>query len=269
VARLEVHLGTALLRRQGRRVEATEEGRLYREKAGMAVDVLQDAAETLRAAHAAPSGLLRVTASPGIGSVVLGPVLPGFLQAYPGISLELLLTEAVLSFREHRFDVALRLAQGLPDSSLVARRLFAVTMVLAASPDYVARCGVPADPAELRARDFLTVPVDATQRLTFERMGGGREQVQVYVAGRVRSHDLLLLRDLALAGAGITALLPHVAEADIAAGRMVHILPDWRLASPASLYVMHAGGVLSPKVRAFRDYVLAPLAAPLHVNPRG
>lgn len=255
VSRLEAGLGAPLLRRQGRRVEPTEEGRLYREKAGVALDVLEDAAASLRAADAAPSGHLRVTTALGIGSMLFPLLLPPFLEAYPGVTVEVLLTDAVLSFREHRVDVALRLSQGLPDSSLVAHPLFRLEPVLVASPAYLARRGAPATPHDLARHDTLLIPVQpGGQRFVFEAPDGSGT-VEVLAQGRVLSHDPALLRDLAIAGAGITGLLPQMAEVEVRAGRLVRVLPDWAPVSRTTLYLMHAGGAVPPKVRAFRDHV--------------
>lgn len=254
MARLEQVLGTALLRRQGRRVEPTAEGRAYRERVGVAMEVLEDAGSMLRSAQAEPAGLLRITAAPGVGPALLGPILPGFLRAFPSISLELILTDVVLSFREQRVDVALRLAERLPDSSLVGRRLMSLALMLVASPEYLARRGEPSVPAELVSHDYLSAPVPASMGLTFEPEGGG-EREQVQLAGRVLTHDLPLLRDLAIGGAGITLALPRHAQLDLEAGRLVRVLPGWKLVSAVDLYMLHAGGVLAPRVRAFRDYL--------------
>jgi DNA-binding transcriptional LysR family regulator len=260
VARLEELLGTPLLRRDGRSVSPTEEGRLYREKAGVALEVLGVAAESLRAVHASPSGLLRVTAPLGLPGALLRPILPGFLATYPDIRVELVLTEAVLSFREHQVDVAFRFAQTLPDSSLIAHPLDTLVAVLVAAPAYVARRGTPAHPNELPAYDVMTAPVEEVRTLRFQPEDGG-SPVTVSVPGRVLTHDFLFTHDLALAGAGITVAPLRLVEPDLRAGRLVHVLPNWRLLSSARLYLIHAGGLLPPKVRAFRDYVRTALAA--------
>ncbi len=149
IARLESTLGTPLLRRNGRRVEPTDEGLIYREKAGHALDLLDDAAAILREARAAPCGTLRLTAPQGIGNSVLSRTLPKFLAQYPGIDVEMVLTDAVLSFGEHRLDLALRISRRLPDSTLIAHHLFDLAGILVASPEYLARKGVPTHPSEL------------------------------------------------------------------------------------------------------------------------
>lgn len=265
VARLEARVGAALLRRDGRSVVPTEEGRLYRDKAGVALEVLQDAAEALQAGRAAPAGLLRVTAPLGLPGALLRTLLPGFLRAYPAIRVELVLTESVLSFREHRIDVALRFAEGLPDSALVAHRLAELAPLLVASPDYAARRGLPAHPAELADHDLFAVPTALGRVLHFARADGATAEVKV--AARVLSHDSRLLYDLALAGAGIAVAPAQAAAADLAAQRLLRVLPDWTLQLPVRLYLIHAGGVLPAKVRAFRDYVQAALRVPCGDHP--
>ncbi len=251
VSRLEGQLGAALLRRQGRRVEPTDEGRGYREQAGRALDLLGDAAASLRTAQALPSGVLRVTTPLGIAAPMLSRLLPSFLEKYPAVRVDVLATDAVLSFREHQVDVAFRFAQALPDSALVAHRLFTLAPVLVASPTYLARRGEPRHPAELDQHDVLAVPAEPALR---PRFTCGEEAHELRLRPRVATHDTALLRDLALAGAGITALLPHAAAGPLSTGALVVVLPEWQVESRVSLYLIHAGGVLPPRVRAFRDH---------------
>jgi len=252
VARLEAQLGAALLRRHGRRVEPTDEGRAYREQAGRALELLGDAAASLRAAQAEPSGVLRVTAPLSIAAPLLSRLLPGFMKANPAVRVEALVTEQVLSFRDHRVDAAFRFAESLPDSSLVAHRLFSLAPVLVASPAYLARRGEPAHPRDLDDHDVLAVSAEPALRPRFSR---GDESHELRLRPRVATHDSALLRDLAIAGAGITALLPHAAHEHIDLGQLVPVLPGWRVDTRVSLYLLHAGGLLPPRVRAFRDHV--------------
>ena len=254
VARLEEALGTALLRRTGRRVEPTDEGLIYRQRAGAAIDLLDEAASDLRDRHADPAGHLRVTAPIGLGTQLVGPSLGPFVERYPRVTVEVVVTDAVLSFSEHRIDVALRISSGLPDSSLVATRLFDLEADLAASPGYLAAHGVPAAPADLDAHRTIIVPLrGTTMPLELERAG---ERVRVVARGHVSSHDLLLLREAALGGAGVAMLPKPMVERDVAEGRLVRVLPDWKLVGGGRVYLLHAGGPVPPKVRAFRDFLV-------------
>src|SRR5687768_6379682 len=196
VARLERALGTALLRRTGRRVEPTDEGTLYRQRAGVALELLDDAAQAVRDQHADPTGHLRVTAPIGVGPQILGRVLGPFVERYPRVTVEVLLTDAVLSFGEHRIDLALRLSDGLPDSSLVATRLLDLDGDLAASPAYLAAQGAPVTPDDLAGHRMLTVPRRGTSMpLELERDG---VRARIVARGHVSSHDLMLLREAAI-----------------------------------------------------------------------
>lgn len=255
VARLERALATALLRRVGRRVEPTDEGLLYRQRAGAALDQLDEAARDLRERHADPAGHLRVTAPIGLGTQLLGPFLGRFVERYPRVTVEVVLTDAVLSFAEHRIDVAIRISDGLPDSSLVATRLFDVDSELAASPGYVEAHGAPSAPDDLDAHRLVVVPRrGTTMPVELERDGA---RVRVVARGHVASHDLLLLREAALGGAGIALLPKPMVARDVADGRLVRVLPDWRAVSGGRVWLLHAGGVVAPKVRAFHDHLLA------------
>lgn len=257
IARLEAQLGTALLRRDGRSVAPTDEGRMYRDKVGVALDLIEGASEALQTLQQAPSGLLRVTAPPGLAGALLRPLLGSFLEAWPNLRVELLLTEAVLSFREHRVDVAFRLATTLPDSTLVAHRLDDLQVVLLAAPGYLDRRGRPARPEELTTHDLLTAPVEEGRALT---LVAGDERVKVVLPGRLLSHDMPLLLDLARGGAGITLSPERLAISDLEAGRLERVLPEWNIDLGVRLYLLHAGGLLPPKVKVFRDHVRAALA---------
>lgn len=254
VARLEAQLGTPLLRRAGRGVEATDAGLLYRARAGEGLELLDQAASTLRDLRDVPRGHLRVTAAQGLGSTVLGRVLGPFAERFPEVTVEVLLTDRVLSFGADRIDVALRMSAGLTDSSLVATRLLDLQATLVASPAYVERHGSPATPDDLAAHRLVVVPLRGTSMpITLAR---GEETTRLSLRGHVCSHDTLLLRDVVIAGAGIGMLPEPVASRDIADGRLVRVLPDWRVEAMAKMWLVHAPGPVPPKARAFCDTVL-------------
>lgn len=251
LARLEGVVGAVLLRRERRRLEPTDEGRAFREKAGRALELLDDATRDLSGAAEEPAGLVRLTVPQGLAATVLPAVLAEFLELHPRVSLEVLATDAVLSFRDHRIDAALRASRGLPDSSLVAWRLLTFQPELVAAPTYLSRRGVPEHPLDLLHHDLLLIPIDHDGvRLVFEPLAGGRP-VEVRLVGRVRSHEAALLQSLAAAGGGIAYRLPAGDEAR----SLVPVLPGWRVVADASLYLLTAPGLLPPKVRALRDHL--------------
>jgi DNA-binding transcriptional LysR family regulator len=258
LSRLEAAVGLPLLVRSGRRVVPTEDGVLYRKAAGRALDLLADARDMLHDQHGTPVGHLRVTAPIGLGTVVLGPLLAPFIEAYPGITLELVLTDAVLSFERDRIDVALRLSSGLPDSELVAHRLFAIAGTLVASPGYLARRGAPTHPRELHEHQLLLPPIrgqGTPLRLEHQVSGAVFEAV---FRGHVTCHDLLLLREAARGGAGIAMMPDRLGNEP----GLTPVLADWTFAGGIGLGLETAGGPLPPKVRVFRDFVRENLRCP-------
>lgn len=255
IDRLEAHLGVKLLQRSGRAVTPTEAGVVYRERAGAALELLADAAAAVRDQEAAPTGHLRVTAPQGF-ALLLARGLAAFTARWPRVTVELLLTDQVLSFDRDRIDVALRLSAQLPDSSLVATRLVEPDGVLVASPDYLARSAAPRTPDELDGHPLLLPPLrGAATPLAWVSPEG--VEVERVLKGRVLSHDLSLLREVAAAGGGIAMAPRPLVAADLAEGRLQQVLPEWRLAGRVGLWLITRGGLLPPKVRVFREHLLA------------
>ncbi|KYF60499.1 LysR family transcriptional regulator [Sorangium cellulosum] len=257
ITRLEHALGVELLRRSPRRVQATEDGLAYRMRVGRALELLEDANAAVQQARAKPSGHLRVTAPFDLGLSLLAPLSAGFAARYPEISVEMLLTEALLDFDAHQIDVALRATASLPDSSLIAYRLQHIEMGLFAAPAYLRKHGPVRRPEDLAGHRLLlaqTTRGHATIALQ-ARDGGDRAELRVRAA--IAASDYSFCREVALAGAGI-ALVPAVnVRSDLDAKRLVPVLKDHAIDGAAPLYLVHPGTRFLPsKIRAFRDYLL-------------
>ncbi|AGP32045.1 LysR family transcriptional regulator [Sorangium cellulosum So0157-2] len=257
ITRLEHALGVELLRRSPRRVQATEDGLAYRMRVGRALELLEDANAAVQQARAKPSGHLRVTAPFDLGLSLLAPLSAGFAARYPEISVEMLLTEALLDFDAHQIDVALRATASLPDSSLIAYRLQHIEMGLFAAPAYLRKHGPVRRPEDLAGHRLLlaqTTRGHATIALQ-ARDGGDRAELRVRAA--IAASDYSFCREVALVGAGI-ALVPAVnVRSDLDAKRLVPVLKDHAIDGAAPLYLVHPGTRFLPsKIRAFRDYLL-------------
>lgn len=260
ISRLERALGVVLLRRSPRLVQATEDGAAYRASVGRALELLDAANEQARRAPSAPSGHLRVTAPVDLGVTLLAPAVASFVERYPAITVEMILTEATLDFDGHQIDVAVRAGAALQDSALVAHRLFDVTARLYASPAYLERHGVPRRPEELDAhRLLLARRVRPAGALTLSR---GDEEHRVRLAGRsiVSGSDYSFTREVAIAGGGVALLPDVVAAVSVAAGALSPVLKEWAGFAGTVFAVHHATRLLSPKARAFRDHLLATFA---------
>jgi DNA-binding transcriptional LysR family regulator len=255
ILRLEASTGTRLLHRTPRSVHATSEGRAIYASVYEAVGTLERAAHALEPATKQPKGVLRVTAPPDIGAWFLADVLVAFGERYPLVQVDLALTNRAVNLVDEGFDVAVRAALRLADSSLVAKKLGDVEHALYASPRYIERHGAPSSPADLNVHQCIVFRAKDLAKTW--RLESGDETIEVAVRARMGGDDFGYLRATALAGGGI-ALLPRLTSAkDEAAGRLVRVLPGF-WAKGAGLFVLYPSAAHVPaRVTAFRDFVAA------------
>ena len=221
VSDLEAHLGARLLNRTTRRVSLTEVGRGYHSRCVQLLADLDELEGIARDAQAEPRGNLRVAGPQTFGELYLVPALYDFAALHPGISVDLTLTDRFVDLIEDRFDLAIRIAD-LPDSTLVARRLADMRLILCAAPAYLAEHGTPRVPQDL-ARHQCIVDTNFRQpwQWPFESNG---ERITVRVAGRFAVNSARAACELAVAGAGIALEPDFVADTHIAAGRLHPLL---------------------------------------------
>lgn len=256
VRQLETHLGTQLLNRTTRRFALTDAGRDYYEASRHILDAL-DAADRNAGRHqACPTGTLRINAPMAFGTLELAQWLPRFVAQYPELNVDLVCNDRIVDLLDEGFDVALRLARGLPDSTLVARKLADSPVVVVASPDYLRRHGAPAVPDDLAGHHCLCYtlaerPFDWTFRLPD---GGSRT---VTVRGPLQANTSVALRSAALAGLGIAAAGEFIVRDALASGELVAVLPGYRMTA-RELFVLYPQSRHIPlKVRAFIDFTVA------------
>ncbi|WP_394820944.1 LysR family transcriptional regulator [Pendulispora albinea] len=256
IARLEQSLDVALLRRSPRLVEPTEDGVAYRLRVGEILELLGDANTAVRGSRAAPSGRLRVTAPPEFGSV-LAPHIAAFNKRYPAVLLDLLIAQKILDFETEHLDLAFRVAAKLPDSPLIAHKLFDLEALGVASPDYLREHRPPKKPADLEKHRIIHMSTICSQHpLPFRRVDGTGPIIELRAHPAIAASDLNFVKELAVAGAGICFMPALSVRRELDEGRLVPVLRQYVLCG-AALYLLHNGGrFLPPKVRAFRDYIL-------------
>jgi len=255
ISRLEQRLGVRLVNRSTRHLQLTAEGCVFYER-GIRILADLDEAERCAAVHGTPRGRLRVSANVPFGHHFLLPLAPEFLQRYPDVSLDIVLTDEVVDLLEQRTDVAVR-AGPLKDSSLVARKLGQTRMVIVGAPAYLRQHGVPAAPEALHAHNLLGPNYARAQPGWPLRQA--HHQTMVIPRGNAQASDGEALRRLALAGLGLARLAAFQVRHDIAAGALVPVLEDW---NPGDREEVHAvfvgqGGYLPLRVRAFLDFLAA------------
>jgi DNA-binding transcriptional LysR family regulator len=254
VAALEQRLGTQLLRRTTRHLSLTEEGRLVYDRAKTILSELQEMEVTLSANRSEPSGRIRVSAPVLIGRLLIAPQLPTFLARHPLVDIDLLLIDRAVNLVEEDIAIAVRVGR-LPDSSLVARKLAEVRMVVCAAPSYLARRGTPAIPADLRHHDCLVFSENlASMEWPFQSPKG---RASVKVQGRLCANNLDSLVSAAVGGAGIARVPSWQVSADMSAGRLKALLTNYERSAAPVHAVFQRSKVSSAKIRAFIDYLVA------------
>ena len=255
VSRLEEAAGALLVHRNTRNVSTTSEGQsFYREVAPLVV-ALRQAARGVEDHTPEARGTLRISAPNDLGATFVAGLVSAFSERYPRVTLQVELSVRNVDLVREGFDVALRASDKLGDSSLVARKAGELEAELYAAPSYIAASGAPADVGALaRHRCILFRPEQGAGVWRLDGPEGATEQA---VRGPIGGDDYLFVRAVALLGAGVALLPRMVAADDVAAGRLVRVLPR-HAARGAALYVVYAATrTIPPKVAAFRDFVLS------------
>jgi DNA-binding transcriptional LysR family regulator len=256
IAKLERRLGARLLHRTTRRLQLTDIGSSYYDQCAQSLDGIDEAEAHVRASHDTPRGRLRVTAPHDLGHH-LAPVVKRFIERHPEVTIDVELSQRMVDLVGEGFDLALRAASHLPDSSLIARKIGGGDAVLYASPDYLEEHGTPKTIADLAHHDCLVL--GSSHNHTWQLIKDD-EEVTLPISGRVYVNDPAFVRSLATDGAGIGLIPDFLACELVATGRLVRVLPEYHALS-AGLYVMYPSAKhLSATVRAFRDMLLEALS---------
>ncbi len=255
IAALEADLGGQLLRRTTRRVALTEAGQLAYDRAGALAAEMDALQAAVRGAEHEPVGLLRISASVAFTRAELAPATAAFLTAWPRVRLDLAARDDRVDLIAEGVDLAFRLGDQ-DDSRLTARRLGHYPRIVVASPDFAARHRL-ASPRDLAGVPCISLTTSAHPARW--PLGDGRSQVEVEIRPAVRTANGDVLADLARAGLGAVLAPGFLVASDLAAGRLVRLLPDW--SAPAlPLWAVWQGRGLPRKARVYLDFIAARLA---------
>ena len=250
---LEERLGVKLLVRTTRRITLTHEGSAFLEDCQRLLADLANAEASVTAGGVKASGHLRITAPAGFGRRHVAPLVPAFLAQHPEVSLSLNLSDRVVDIVNEGFDCAIRVGD-LPDSSLVSLRLADNRRLCVAAPDYLARAGTPASPADLTKHQCLTLSSDASQTRGWAFLVDG-QVTHLRPGGRLDCSDGQVLHRWCVQGLGIAWRSTWEVEGDIAAGRLVSLLQDYA-APPNGIYAVFPQRRHLPlRVRLWIDFV--------------
>ncbi len=250
VADLETHLGARLLERNTRRVRLTELGAGVLERSERILEDLDELEETARREEGSVRGLLRITTGVDFGRDYLAPAAAAFQRLHPQARLDLHLDDRFVDLVGEGFDVAVRMG-ALPDSALVARRLAATRLVLVASPTYLATAAALVRPEQLTGHACI-LDTNGSRRWSFSGPAG---EVHFSPHPRFSVNSPAVTRDRLLAGDGISVAPHFTVSDDLRGGRLVEVLPEFRMAEVPLHAVFAPGRRLSLRVRAFVDFL--------------
>ncbi|WP_296265387.1 LysR family transcriptional regulator [Pseudomonas sp. UBA6562] len=258
LSRLESRLGVTLLNRTTRRMELTEEGRFFLERARLILAQMHDLEEHLALHRQQPAGRLRVNAAAPFMLHAIVPWIGEFRRAYPGIELELNTDDLIIDLLEQRTDVAIRIGE-LADSSLHARSLGCSPLLVLASPDYLARHGTPTTVEALEGHCLLGFSQpESLNHWPLRHAEGDRWRIRPQVLASSGE----TLRQLALAGEGIACLSHFMTHHNIRAGRLQVLLAEANSGYRQPIHaVYYRNTQLALRIQCFLDFIQHKLAA--------
>jgi DNA-binding transcriptional LysR family regulator len=253
VIELEEELGVQLLSRTTRSVTPTENGQAYYERCLVILADLEKADLAAARSQAEVRGLLRVNAPMSFGTLHLARAVADFMEKYPELRIQLILSDQQIDAVQEGFDMTLRIAD-LPSSSMIARKIAPAHRAICASPTYLAQHGIPQHPNDLREHACLTYGHLATGNQW--KLTGPDGDHWIAIPWTLCTNNAEVLRDAAVGGRGVALLPTFIAGADIQQGRLTTILTRYK--SPEiSIYAIYPETRhLSPKVRVFIDFLV-------------
>src|SRR5579871_4266981 len=255
VGRLEERLGARLFNRTSRRLALTDAGQKLSARAQRLLADGEEAENEALAQSVSPRGLVRLAVPMTFGVKAVAPILAEFLKAYPDVSIDLHLSDAMVDLIGEGFDAALRIAR-LPDSSLLARRLCAMPRHTVAAPSYLKRHGRPTHPMHLADHKCFGYAYLSTSGV-WHYTNAADEEVSVRPSGQLRVNNGEALLPAAIAGLGIADLPDFIVGDAIRSGEVEVILKGWTQAEGALHLVMPPGGPRPARVEALTSFLTA------------
>ncbi len=260
VTRLKDRLGARLLNRSTRRLSLTEVGQVFYDRGQRGLQEIEEAESEVSRLQGAPRGTLRLNTPMSFGILHIAPALPDFLAKYPDLTVDMDLDDRKVDLVEEGFDLAVRISE-LPDSSLVARRVGPCRHVVCAAPEYLQRHSKPRTPEDLREHNIISYKYQESAN-EWHFLAPDGKHVSVPVSGSMQMNNSLALREALLRGIGIARTPTFVVGPDIRAGRLQSVLSNYQSLEVHIYIVYPQRRHLSPKVRAFVDFMVKRISDP-------
>ena len=256
LVKLEASLNARLFERTTRQLRLTEEGRMYLAHCQQAIQALDDARAALQAGRSVVRGKVRVSATSDFGRHVLKGWLDEFNVLYPEVTFALSLSDSLSNLVQDDIDLVIRFGVP-PDSSLVARRLAPNRRVLCASPAYLSIHGIPDHPGDLDRFDYIVLSSASGSANEWRFSRGSEVETFTVPLERAReTNDGALAREWAVDGHGIVMKSVWDIGADLRAGRLQILMPEWRSPDVPVHALYQRSRYMAPRVRALLDFLI-------------
>lgn len=246
VSSLEARMGVSLITRTTRKIRLTPAGEAFYLRSMKAIDEIMAAELAVRSENIIPQGRFRITAPVDVGNTILPHLAANFLKKFPGVELEIQLSDHLVNFLEEDIDLAIR-AGDLKDSSLIAKKVGEVVFNLYASPKYLKVKGRPATLKDLNLYRCIIFKPHSNEWVLTNR---GRSSA-VSLNDKMAVNNMSLARSMALEGVGIALLPSFLCEAEVKSKTLEQILPDWSTKVSPLYFVYPNQKYVSPIIRAF------------------
>lgn len=256
VGELEADLGVRLFNRTTRRIALTEAGEQFLRRSSIILEEIETLREETRERHGKPRGRLRISCVIAFGNECLAPAIPAFLKRYPDLQIEVDISNRKVDLVEEHYDVAIRVGApgNLEDSSMIARQIFVQKMIFVATPEYARRNGAPQTLDDLQNHRTV-MQIDGSWGRT-HRLRSPDGPVEYRVPDEFVLSSSMAVRNAALMGYGCALLGNFMVTDDIAAGRLVQLLPEYESLEQPIYAIFPHRTYIPAKVRVFIDYLV-------------
>ncbi|MEM7171117.1 MAG: LysR family transcriptional regulator [Pseudomonadota bacterium] len=262
LSKLEHKIGADLLHRSTRKVSLSLEGAEFLPYAREILAQEDAALAALGHGSSDVTGTLRFAASSTFAQRFIVPILPAFLELYPGVNIELKLSDVQINLIEGGFDLALR-NYAIEDSDLRVRKLADDKRILCASPDYLARYGTPESPHDLKKHQLLTFADGKVRKLSAK---GAKPESTFPPSGaknRLTCDDGTSMRIATIAGVGVSMNSHWSVHKELQGGSLVRVLSDYEIEDQSAVWLVYPkSNVLTAKVRVFIDFLVEKIGNP-------
>src|SRR5690606_20647438 len=266
VQELEQRVGARLLHRTTRKVAPTQDGLAFYERCQRLIADVDEAENLFRQSLIQPSGRLRIDVPGRIGRLIIAPALPEFLDRYPGIDVDLGVTDRAVDLVEAGVDCVLRVGE-LEDSSLIARPIGKLALINVASPAYLERYGVPETPADLTHHYAVNYASPSSGRIEdWEWIETGTTH-RLAMRGRVTVNNAEAYIACCLAGLGLIQIPAYDVKHHLEAGELVEVMADMRAEPMRMTFLYPHRQHLSRRLQVFADWLEELLKRELHFKP--